>query len=110
MPTLRSTRQETQRAVECDAPAQMSAQRKYIISRAHPKKSILRSPALLSTMLSVDRSTKRNISVIADSSSESVGAFAGNQRERSHVNTTMHDRGTAGPNVDKGKSAAGPAA
>ncbi len=39
--------------------------------------TVLLSPALLSTMLLVGKSSERDISIIADSSSESVVPFAG---------------------------------
>lgn len=43
--------------------------------------TVLLSPALLSTMLSVDKSSKRDILIIADSSSESVVPFVGSRWE-----------------------------
>ena len=41
--------------------------------------TVLLFPAPISTMLSVDKSSKRDISIIADSSSESVVFFAGSR-------------------------------
>ena len=52
--------------------------RHHILSRVD---KVLLSPALLSTMLSVDKSSKRDKSIIADSNSDSVVTFAGSQWE-----------------------------
>ena len=41
--------------------------------------TVLLSPAVVSTILSVDKSSKRDKSIIADSSSESVVTFAESQ-------------------------------
>ena len=59
------------------------------------------------TILSIDKSSKRDKSIIADSSSESVVTFYRESMRRFHVNPTTYDHEAVTSNVDEEKSAAG---